>query len=61
MNAPARIVLVALSLSLGACAGMFRSHASEDRYDAVDGVGFLLLALIYLETGKKPDTLGFGL
>lgn len=41
--------------------GMFRSHASEDRYDAVDGVGFLLLALIYLETGKKPDTLGFGL
>lgn len=41
--------------------GMFRSHASEDRYDAVDGVGFLLLALIYLETGRKPDYLGFGL
>ena len=41
--------------------GMFRSHASEDRYDAVDGVGYLLLALIYLETGKKPDYLGFGL
>jgi hypothetical protein len=41
--------------------GMFRSHASEDRYDAVDGVGYLLLALIFLETGKKPDFLGFGL
>jgi hypothetical protein len=41
--------------------GMFRSHASEDRYDAVDGVGYLLLALIFLETGKKPDYLGFGL
>ena len=41
--------------------GMFRSHASEDRYDSVDGVGYLLLALIYLETGKKPDYLGFGL
>jgi hypothetical protein len=40
--------------------GMFRSHASEDRYDSVDGVGYLLLALIYLETGKKPDFLGFG-
>ena len=41
--------------------GMFRSHAGEDRYDAVDGVGYLLLALIYLETGKKPDYLGLGL
>ena len=41
--------------------GMFRSHASEDRYDAVDGTGFLLLALIYLETGKKPDYYGFGM
>jgi len=39
----------------------FRSHAGEDRYDAVDGVGYLLLALIYLETSKKPDYLGFGL
>jgi hypothetical protein len=41
--------------------GMFRSHASEERYDSVDGVGYLLLALIYLETGKKPDYLGFGM
>jgi hypothetical protein len=41
--------------------GMFRSHAGEDRYDAVDGVGYLLLALIFLETGRKPDLLGFGI
>ena len=39
---------------------MFRSHAGEDRYDAVDGVGYLLLALIYLETGRKADYQGFG-
>jgi hypothetical protein len=39
--------------------GMFRSHAGEDRYDAVDGVGYLLLALIYLGTGKKADYMGF--
>jgi hypothetical protein len=39
--------------------GMFRSHAGEDRFDSVDGVGYLLLALIYLETGKKPDYMGF--
>ncbi|MCW5962879.1 MAG: hypothetical protein KIT83_02480 [Bryobacterales bacterium] len=40
--------------------GMFRGHAGEDRYDAVDGVGFLLLALFSLDTGKRPDYLGFG-
>lgn len=40
--------------------GMFRGHAGEDRYDAVDGVGYLLLALMYLETGRKPDYQGFG-
>lgn len=40
--------------------GMFRGHAGEDRYDAVDGVGYLLLALLYLETGKEPEYLGFG-
>lgn len=39
---------------------MFRGHAGEDRYDAVDGVGFLLLALYSLETGARPDYLGFG-
>lgn len=41
--------------------GLFRGHASEDRYDAVDGVGYLLLALIYPQVGKKPDHLSFGI
>jgi len=40
--------------------GMFRSHTGEDRYDALDGVGYLLLALIRLQTGKAPDYMGFG-
>ena len=35
--------------------GMFRSHPDEDRCDAVDGPGFLLLALMYLE-GSDPTT-----
>ncbi len=39
---------------------MFRGHTGEDRYDAVDGVGYLLLALLYLETGRQPDYMGFG-
>lgn len=34
-------------------AGMFRSHPGEDRCDAVDGPGILLLALLYLDTGKS--------
>ena len=40
--------------------GMFRTHPGENRYDAVDGPGFLLLALIYLETGTPPQGMGFG-
>lgn len=40
--------------------GMFRGHGGEDRYDAVDGVGYLLLALIYLDTGQPPNGRGFG-
>jgi hypothetical protein len=40
--------------------GMFRGHAGEDRYDAVDGVGYLLLALLFLDAGKEPDLMGFG-
>lgn len=40
--------------------GMFRTHAGEDRADAVDGIGYLLLALLYLHTGQPPDCLGFG-
>ena len=41
-------------------AGMFRSHPGEDRCDAVDGMGFLFLALISLETGNEPDMMGAG-
>lgn len=40
--------------------GMFRGHPGEDRYDAVDGVGYLLLALIRLATGSEPDMMGSG-
>lgn len=40
-------------------AGMFRSHPGEDRCDAVDGVGILFLALIFLQTGTDPDGMGF--
>lgn len=40
--------------------GMFRSHTGEDRYDAVDGVGYLMLALIDLVTDEEPDLMGFG-
>lgn len=39
---------------------MFRSHTGEDRYDAVDGLGYLLLALLYLETRQPPNYMGFG-
>ncbi len=37
--------------------GMFRGHTGEDRYDAVDGVGWLLLALLRLHAGAAavPD------
>lgn len=41
-------------------AGMFRGHTGEDRYDAVDGVGYLLLALMMLDTGTEPDLMGLG-
>ncbi len=41
-------------------AGMFRSHPGEDRCDAVDAPGFLLLALLYLETEEESvSALGF--
>jgi hypothetical protein len=40
--------------------GMFRSHPGEFRYDAVDGAGYLMLALLYLETNQPPDLMGFG-
>lgn len=38
---------------------MFRSNTGEDRYHAVDGVGFLLLALMELETRQPLDMMGF--
>jgi len=40
--------------------GMFRSHPGEDRCDAVDGVGYLALALLWLATGDDPPAMGFG-
>lgn len=40
-------------------AKMFRSHTGEDRFDTVDGVGMLSLSLIWLETGKQPEMMGF--
>lgn len=39
---------------------MYRTHPGEHRYDAVDGVGYLMLALIRLHTGVEPDMLGTG-
>ncbi|OGV36709.1 MAG: hypothetical protein A2X48_17080 [Lentisphaerae bacterium GWF2_49_21] len=40
--------------------GMFRGHPGEHRYDAVDGVGFLMLALLCLETDNEIDMMGMG-
>lgn len=39
--------------------GIFRSHPGEERCDAVDGIGLLFLALIYLECGEEKGLLGF--
>ena len=39
---------------------MFRSHPGEHRYDAVDGMGYLLLALLCLSTGREPNMMGSG-
>ena len=41
--------------------GVFAGHPGEDRYDAVDGVGYLLLAFLSLEIGTRPEFMGFGL
>ena len=40
--------------------GMFRGYPSEHLYESVDGVGFLMLALMYLETQRPIDMRGFG-
>jgi len=39
--------------------GMFRGHPGEERCDAVDGVGLLLLALLDLDGAGEPDGMGF--
>jgi hypothetical protein len=36
--------------------GMFRSHPGEDRCDALDGPGILMLALLYLESGQDVES-----
>lgn len=40
--------------------GLFQGHPGSHIYTSVDGVGFLLLALLELERGQPPDLLGFG-
>ena len=36
----------------------FRSHPWEDRVEAVDGMGWLILALLCMEANGEPDLLG---
>lgn len=40
--------------------GLFQGYANSDRYEAVDGVGYLALALLTLELEQEPPLLGFG-
>lgn len=40
--------------------GMFQGYPDSHVYEAVDGVGYLLLGLIMLETQNEPDLCGFG-
>ena len=40
--------------------GMFRGHPGEHRYDAVDGVGYFMLALLALYSKDEPDMGGSG-
>ena len=39
---------------------MFQGYPGTHLYESVDGVGFLLLSLILLETGQEPEAHGFG-
>ena len=39
---------------------MFRTHPGEHRYDAVDGGGYLILALLWHATGRRPRMLSLG-
>ena len=41
--------------------GMFAGHPGEARYDAVDGVGWLVLAIIHREMDAPLDYLGSGM
>lgn len=40
--------------------GMFQGMDGLGRHEAVDGSGYLLLALLLLETGEEPSLFGFG-
>lgn len=40
--------------------GLFQGFPGEHLYEAVDGVGFLLLGLLMLETHREVDLMGFG-
>jgi hypothetical protein len=40
--------------------GMFQGYPDGHVYESVDGVGYLLLALIFLETRQMPLLCGFG-
>jgi hypothetical protein len=40
--------------------GLFQGYTNSNRYEAVDGVGYLALALLALEQGDDPPLYGFG-
>lgn len=40
--------------------GMFQGYPGSHVYEAVDGVGFLLLALLFLEHGQEGFLPGWG-
>ena len=39
---------------------LFQGYPGTHLYESVDGVGYLFLALLYLETGQELDLRGFG-
>lgn len=39
---------------------LFQGFPETHLYESVDGVGYLFLALMYLETGQELDLRGFG-
>lgn len=40
--------------------GMFQGYPGDHMYETVDGVGYLLLALLFLETEEEAELFGFG-